>query len=50
MNEQKLRSLLEAELGALGRAAVSLDKSLSKCSRRTLSPDKVSRRRKVSMR
>jgi hypothetical protein len=38
MNEQKLRSLLEHELAALGRAASSLDKSLSKCSRLTPSP------------
>jgi len=38
MNEQKLRSLLEVELAALERAVSSLDKSLSKCSRLTPSP------------
>ncbi len=38
MNEQKLRSLLEKELGTLARAATSLEKSVAKCSQLTPSP------------
>jgi hypothetical protein len=32
MNEQELRKLLRAELESLGRAAASLEKSMTKCS------------------
>jgi hypothetical protein len=38
MSEQELRKLLRAELESLGRAAASLEKSMTKCSLLTPSP------------